>query len=77
MRIFVGHDSRFPEATKTCIKSIRDAGFDGQVDYLCKTKLKDIGFIHDNKSIISLYYISPIIVIFLYIIVLAIWKKLF
>tara|TARA_B000000475_G_C16004433_1_gene450299 strand:- start:1288 stop:1512 length:225 start_codon:yes stop_codon:yes gene_type:complete len=40
-------------------------------------KLKDIGFIHDNKSIISLYYISPIIVIFLYIIVLAIWKKLF
>lgn len=44
MRIFVGHDSRFPEATKTCIKSIRDAGFDGQVDYLCKTKLKEIGF---------------------------------
>jgi len=40
-------------------------------------KLKDIGFLHDNKSIISLYYISPIIVIFLYIIVLAIWKKLF
>jgi hypothetical protein len=39
-------------------------------------KLKDIGFIHDNKSIISLYYISPIIVIFIYIIVLAIWKKL-
>ena len=44
MRIFVGHDSRFPEATKTCIKSMRDAGFDGQVDYLCKTKLKEIGF---------------------------------
>ena len=28
-------------------------------------KLKDIGFINDNKSIISLYYISPIIVIFI------------
>lgn len=41
------------------------------------SKLKDIGFIYENKSIISLYYTSPIIVILLYIIVLAIWKKLF
>ena len=40
-------------------------------------KLKHIGFLDDNKSIISLYYISPFIIILLYIVVLTIWKKLF
>lgn len=36
--------------------------------------LKDVGFTDEGRSIVSLYYITPIIVLFLYIIVLALWK---
>ena len=37
--------------------------------------LKTIGFSDENKSLFSIYYLTPIIIIFIYIITLAIWKN--
>lgn len=38
-------------------------------------QLKTIGFSDENKSLFSIYYLTPILIIFIYIIVLAIWKN--
>ncbi len=37
--------------------------------------LKTIGFSDENKSLFSIYYLTPIIIILIYIIILAIWKN--
>ena len=37
--------------------------------------LKTIGFSDENKSLFSIYYLTPIVIIFIYIITLAIWKN--
>ena len=37
--------------------------------------LKTIGFSDENKSLFSIYYLTPIIIILIYIITLAIWKN--
>tara|TARA_Y100000766_G_C18882627_1_gene594226 strand:+ start:711 stop:1361 length:651 start_codon:yes stop_codon:yes gene_type:complete len=39
MKIFIGHDSKYPQATDVCIKSIRDNGFKGDIQILDKKKL--------------------------------------
>ncbi len=39
MKIFIGHDSKFPQATQVCIKSIRDNGFTGDIEILDKKEL--------------------------------------
>ncbi len=38
-------------------------------------QLKTIGFSDENKSLFSIYYLTPIIIILIYIITLAIWKN--
>lgn len=44
LRIFVGHDSRYMQATKTCIQSIRDYYPNADISYLDKPKLKELKF---------------------------------
>ena len=44
MRIFVGHDSRHPEATKACMQSIYNYYPKADITFLEKSKLKEIGF---------------------------------
>jgi len=41
-----------------------------------KGYLKDIGYIDQGKSLFSIYLITPILVIILYIIILALWKNI-
>ena len=36
--------------------------------------LKGIGYIDEGKSLFPIYYITPILVLFIYITILAIWK---
>ena len=36
MKIFIGHDSKYPQATAVCIKSIKDNGFTGHIEILDK-----------------------------------------
>ena len=43
MRIFIGHDSKYPQATDVCIKSIRDNGFTGDIQILDKQQLTNSG----------------------------------
>jgi len=45
MRIYIGHDRKFPQATKVCRKSIEDHSEKGEHDirYLDKTDLERIG----------------------------------
>ena len=45
MRIYIGHDSKYPEATKVCRKSIEDHSEEGEHDirYLDKAGLERIG----------------------------------
>ena len=50
MKIFIGHDSKYPQATAVCIKSIKDNGFTGHIEILDKTELKTKG-IYDRKDI--------------------------
>jgi hypothetical protein len=38
-------------------------------------KLKTIGYVDENKSLFSLYLLTPILVLFIYIISLVIWQK--
>lgn len=38
-------------------------------------KLKTIGYSDENKSLFSIYYLTPIVIILIYIITLAIWKN--
>ena len=40
MKIFIGHESKYPQATAVCMKSIRDNGFTGHIDILDKKELK-------------------------------------
>ena len=44
LRIFVGHDSRYMEATKTCMQSIYDHFPHADISYLDKPKLKELNF---------------------------------
>ena len=39
MKIFIGHDTKYPQATDVCYKSIRDNGFDGDINCLIKKSL--------------------------------------
>ncbi len=43
MRIFIGHDTRFKDATKVCEKSIRNYWPDADITWLNKSKLKEAG----------------------------------
>ena len=43
MRIFIGHDSKYPQATDVCVKSIRDNGFTGDIQVLDKQQLTKDG----------------------------------
>ena len=43
MRIFIGHDSRYKDATKVCEKSIRNYWPDADIAWLNKDKLKESG----------------------------------
>ena len=43
MRIFIGHDSKYPQATDVCVKSIRDNGFTGDIQILDKQQLTKDG----------------------------------
>ena len=43
MKIFIGHDSKYPQATAVCMKSIKDNGFTGHIEILDKTELKTKG----------------------------------
>ena len=43
MRIFIGHDSKYPQATDVCVKSIRDNGFTGDIQILDKQQLINDG----------------------------------
>lgn len=36
--------------------------------------LRDIGFTEDNKSILSLYIVAPVLAILLYIVCFVLWK---
>jgi hypothetical protein len=38
-------------------------------------KLKTIGYADENKSLFSLYLLSPILILFIYIITLVIWRN--
>jgi hypothetical protein len=38
-------------------------------------KLKTIGYVDENKSLFSLYLLSPILILFIYIITLVIWRN--
>ena len=40
MRIFIGHDSKFPQATQVCRKSMLDFNKQLKIYYLDKAKLK-------------------------------------
>lgn len=44
LRIFVGHDSRYMQATKTCMQSIYDHFPHADISYLDKPKLKELNF---------------------------------
>ena len=50
MKIFIGHDSKYPQATEVCKKSIIDNGFTGDIEILDKAKLKTKG-IYGRKDI--------------------------
>lgn len=39
------------------------------------SQLKTIGYSDENKSLFSIYYLTPIVIILIYIITLAIWKN--
>jgi len=43
IKIFIGHDSRYPEATKVCKASILKYWPEANITYLDKAKLKEIG----------------------------------
>ena len=43
IKIFIGHDSRYPEATKVCKASILKYWPEANITYLDKSKLKEIG----------------------------------
>tara|TARA_R100000329_G_scaffold123830_1_gene102358 strand:- start:481 stop:1137 length:657 start_codon:yes stop_codon:yes gene_type:complete len=43
LRIFVGHDSRYMDATKVCMQSIRNYYPNADITYLEKSKLKELG----------------------------------
>ena len=38
-------------------------------------QLKTIGYSDENKSLFSIYYLTPIVIILIYIITLAIWRN--
>ena len=42
MKIYIGHDSRFPQATRVCRKSIEDYG-EHEIKYLDKKSLTRVG----------------------------------
>ena len=43
MRIFIGHDSRYTDATKVCTKSIKNYWPEANITWLDKAKLKEAG----------------------------------
>ena len=50
MRIFIGHDSRFPQATKTCRQSMLNYNKDLDITFLEKDHLKKFNF-YDREDI--------------------------
>ena len=44
MRIFIGHDSRFPQATKTCRQSMKNYNDNLDITFLEKDHLKKFNF---------------------------------
>lgn len=38
-------------------------------------KLKTIGYVDENRSLFSIYLLTPILIIFIYIITLVIWRN--
>jgi len=50
MKIFIGHDSKYPEATEVCIASIRNNGFTGEIHKLDKQQLINDG-VYGRKDV--------------------------
>ena len=43
MKIFIGHDSKYPQATEVCKKSMLNFNSNLDIEYLDKAKLKKQG----------------------------------
>ena len=50
MKIFIGHDSKYPQATQVCKKSMLDFNSNLDIEYLDKAKLKNQG-IYDREDL--------------------------